>query len=73
METATDWSKNFEQRWDEYVLEKTTDELQCEGDSLNYHFEDCAEGGHGISTKDSIRMDRIEKELRRRGVRPCWK
>ncbi len=72
METATEWAKNFEQRWDEYVLEKTTDQLLCEGDSLNDYFRSCEEGGHGISSKDVIRMRRIEKELDRRGVALWW-
>ncbi len=68
----SEWAKQFEQRWEEYVLEKTTDELQSEGDSLNHYFEMCAENEEGISTKDSIRMNFIVKELRRRGVRPWW-
>lgn len=72
METASEWSKNFEQRWDEYVLEKTTDELLCEGESLNYYFQDCVEAEQGISSKDVIRMRRIEKELDRRGVALWW-
>ncbi len=72
METVSDWSKNFEQRWDEYVLEKTTEELLCEGESLSHYFRSCEEGGHGISTKDTIRMNRIEKELRRRGKALWW-
>jgi predicted nucleic acid-binding OB-fold protein len=69
METASEWSKNFEQRWDEYVLEKTTDELLSERESLLDDFRDYAEIGQGISTKETIRMNRIEKELTRRGVR----
>jgi len=72
METASEWSKRFEQGWDEYVLEKTTEELLSEGESLYYYFQECAEGGHGISTKDSIRMNRIEKELHRRGAKLWW-
>lgn len=64
--------KSISQTWEEYVLEMTTEELQVEGDSLNNYFEMCAEGGHGISTKDSIRMNYITKELKRRGVRPWW-
>lgn len=69
----SEWERKWEQGWDEYVLEKTTDELQCEGESLAYYFDSCEEDGHGISTKDTIRMNRIEKELLRRGKRPCWK
>jgi hypothetical protein len=72
METATEWAKKWEQGWDEYVLEMTTEELQSEGESLSHYFQMCEEGGHGISSKDVIKMNRIEKELRRRGVRPWW-
>lgn len=68
----SEWAKNFDQFWDEYVLEKTTEELLSEGESLNQDFEDYAEIGQGISTKETIRMNRIEKELRRRGVRLWW-
>jgi hypothetical protein len=69
METASEWAKNFEQRWDEYVLEKTTPELLSERESLEEDFRDYAKTGQGISTKETIRMNRIEKELTRRGVR----
>jgi hypothetical protein len=72
METASEWAKNFEQRWDEYVLEKTTDELRSERESLLDDFRDYAEIGQGISTKETIRLNRIEKELRRRGIRVEW-
>jgi hypothetical protein len=73
MGTETEWAKKWEQGWDEYVLEMTTDELQCEGESLASYFESCEQDGHGISTKDSIKARRIEKEILRRGKRPCWK
>jgi hypothetical protein len=72
METATEWAKNFEQRWDEYVLEKTTEELLSEGESLNDYFRMCEEAEQGISSKDVIRMRRIEKELSRRGAKLWW-
>lgn len=72
MAVVTEWAKKWEQGWDEYVLEMTTEELQEEGDSLASYFRSCEEDGHGISTKDTIKMRRIEKELRRRGVRAWW-
>ncbi len=67
----SEWAKKFEQGWEEYVLEKTTEELQSEGESLNHYFEMCAENEEGISSKDGIRMDFITKELKRRGA-PLW-
>jgi hypothetical protein len=40
----------------------TTDDIDAEIEHLQGYFDDCADIGQGISTKDSVRMRRLSAE-----------
>ena len=68
-EAVSTWAEQFEKFWNDYVSSRTTEQLQDELESLERDFADYAEIGQGISTKETIRYNKITEELHRRGIR----
>ena len=68
-EAVSTWAEQFEKYWSDYVSSRTTEQLQAELESLEEDFADYERIGQGISTKETIRYNRIGDELNRRGVR----
>ena len=58
---------DFTNTWVARMAAMTEADLVQDFYSLTRLFEECAEGGHGISSKDSIRMNFVSEELVRRG------
>jgi hypothetical protein len=68
-EAVSTWAEQFDKYWSDYVSSRTTEQLQDERESLERDFADYADIGQGISTKETIRYNKITDELHRRGVK----
>ena len=68
-EAVSTWAEQFDKFWSDYVSSRTTEQLQAEAESLEENFADYERIGQGISTKETIRYNKITEELHRRGIR----
>lgn len=68
-EAVSTWAEQFEKYWSDYVSSRTTEQLRDEAESLEEDFADYERIGQGISTKETIRYNKITEELHRRGIR----
>lgn len=68
-EAVSTWAEQFDKFWSDYVSSRTTEQLRDEAESLEDDFADYERIGQGISTKETIRYNKITEELHRRGIR----
>lgn len=68
-EAVSTWAEQFDKFWSDYVSSRTTEQLRDEAESLEEDFADYERIGQGISTKETIRYNKITEELHRRGIR----